>query len=363
MTSAVRALFVVAALAACKPTSTVAPTENEEEPDETLPEQGAIEEAATLMSRGYPDKALAVIEDALAKTPDEHELLYARGVALQGLGRGEEAVASWKECLQRSPEYFPALNGIGAVELDAGNLDGAIEALRGAIEAKPDFPDAHYNLGLALKAKGEFDGALAAFEQAKELAPGDADVHLMLAMVSLRRDDLAQARASVDVALDLRKDDPEVARVDAKVLTAEGRHAEAATVYGGVVAAIPEDAESRLQLARALVRADQAAQALPHLERLAKDLPDEAVVWSEWGGALLKLGSNDGPEGSLARIDHALELGPDLVSAKVRRIEALAALGRCKEATADHREVIKAAVKATPQADEALRACGGRRGK
>jgi predicted Zn-dependent protease len=197
--------------------------------------------------------------------------------------------------------------------------------------------------------------------RAKELNPGDADIYEMLATVHLRRGELAEARAAVDSARELRGDDPAVLRIEAKVLTAEGKHGEAAKVYEAVVAAAPEDAESRLQLARALVRSGRAAEASPLLAALAAELPEEAVVFSEWGGALIEQGMIDGPEGGLARVDRALELGPGLVSAKVRRIKALAALRRCKEAVSDHREVVASEPKAKTQADEALGRCAKKR--
>ncbi|MCA9660888.1 MAG: tetratricopeptide repeat protein, partial [Myxococcales bacterium] len=121
MDLSLRALLVVAALAACKSEPTTPPDDGGgEELDETLPERGPIEEAATLMARGQAEDALAVIDGALKQSPEDHELHYARGVALQALGRGPEAVEAWRATLERKPGFFPALNGIGAVELDAG---------------------------------------------------------------------------------------------------------------------------------------------------------------------------------------------------------------------------------------------------
>ena len=183
---------------------------------------------------------------------------------------------------------------------------------------------------------------------------------MMLALAHLKRGELKAARAAADAAKELRQGDAEALRVDAKVLTAEGDHAAAASAYATVVEATPEDAQSRLLLARELVRSGEAKAALPHLERLAQDLPEEAVVWSEWGGALIQLGTIDGPEGALARLDRALELRAELVSAQLWRVEALTALGRCKEAAVGHRELVAAKPAAKAQADEALGACGRR---
>src|SRR5690606_4082092 len=110
--------------------------------------------------------------------------------------------------------------------------------------------------------------------------------------------------------------------------------------YQKIVDVAPDDAESRLALARALVRADRAEEALPHLERLAKELPKEAVVWSELGGALAKLGRFKGDDGALARLDQALALQPTLPSAQIRKIAALAATSQCAPARAAHKALV-----------------------
>ncbi|HGG56184.1 MAG TPA: tetratricopeptide repeat protein [Nannocystis exedens] len=364
MNFALRALWIVVLAAACRTTETEPPESSEHDnaiEDESLPEPGPIEEAATLMARGEPEKALSVVDAALLESPEDHELHYARGVALQRLARPDEAVASWRSALERKSGFFPALNGIGAVELDRANYDAAIEALRGAIEAKPDFPDAHYNLGLALMNKGDLEASLVAFLRAKELNPGDADVHEMLATLQLKRGDHAAARVAADAVRELRKDDASALRIDAKVLSAEGKHSEAAAAYGAIVAATPEDAESRLLLARELVRSDRAEEALPHLSRLAADLPQEAVVWSDWGAALVNLGRIEGPKGALARLDTALRLKPGLVSARLRRVAALSAIGRCRSAVAAHRELLGSKPAAKEQAEKALGKCAKRR--
>ncbi|MCA9638150.1 MAG: tetratricopeptide repeat protein, partial [Myxococcales bacterium] len=207
------------------------------------------------------------------------------------------------------------------------------------------------------------DEAIAAHEAAMKLAPGDLDVHLSLGALYLKKGDLARAREHADAALRLGEGDPAAARLSAQVLVREGKHAEAAADYEAVVAAVPEDAEARLALARALIRAERPEAAIPHLERLAKERPDEAVIWSEWGGALTKLGKVDGPEGALARLDHALELKADLLSARVRRIAALTAGKRCKEARSAHAELVAAVADAREQADMALGSCAKGKGK
>jgi Flp pilus assembly protein TadD len=121
----------------------------------------------------------------------------------------------------------------------------------------------------------------------------------------------------------------------------------------------PDDDESRLGLARALIKQERAADALPHLEQLAARRADQAIVWSEWGAALAKLGKLDGEGGALAKLDRALQLKPELASAHVRKVGALAEAKQCKAA----KDALKAfqATKPKPealaQAQAAVKTC------
>src|SRR5690606_39229953 len=105
---------------------------------------------------------------------------------------------------------------------------------------------------------------------------------------------------------------------------------------------------------------ERADEALAHLADLAVRLPDQAIVWSEWGAALAKLGRIDGPDGALARLDRALALRPDLASAHIRKVGALADSKQCKAA----RDALKAFTAKSPrpealaQAKAALGPCG-----
>ncbi|MFY0530820.1 hypothetical protein [Nannocystis pusilla] len=78
------------------------------------------------------------------------------------------------------------------------------------------------------------------------------------------------------------------------------------------------------------------------------------------GAALAKLGRLDGPDGALAKLDKALSLKPELASAHIRKIGALAQAKQCKPA----KEALKAFTAKSPkpdalaQAKAALGSCG-----
>ncbi|MBL8969865.1 MAG: tetratricopeptide repeat protein, partial [Myxococcales bacterium] len=82
---------------ACKPTNqpdSKPPGEVADVDDDKLPERPPIERSGELMATGQHAEALAVLDEALRTTPDDPELLYARGIALEQLGKPQDAVAA-----------------------------------------------------------------------------------------------------------------------------------------------------------------------------------------------------------------------------------------------------------------------------
>ena len=355
-------LLAAAALLACTPkgpADSEKPGETAGGEDERLPDRPPIERSAELMAKGQHDAALVVIDEALVATPQDPELHYARGIVLEQLARPQDAIAAWQAAVKLRPDFYPAHNGIGAVQLDAGQAEAALVSFQAAITAKPDFPDAHYNLGRAHLVLGQADKARAALETANRLAPEDVDVLLVLTDLHRKAGRPGDALLTIKAAAQRAPDDPEVRRTHGHVLMEGDQFAAAEAEFAAALQKNPDDIDAKLGLARALIKQDRAEQALVPLADLATRVPDQAIVWSEWGAALAKLGRLDGPEGALVKLDRALQLKPDLASAHIRKIGALADGKQCKPA----REALKAFTARKPrpealaQAQTALARC------
>ena len=147
-----------------------------------------------------------------------------------------------------------------------------------------------------------------------------------------------QALATAKVAVQRAPEDPEIHRTLAHLLMEKDLHAKALAEFTAALQRKPDDVDAKLGLARALIKLDRPEEALVPLADLAARVPDQAIVWSEWGAALAKLGRLGGPEGAVSKLDRALQLKPDLASAHVRKIGALAGNKQCKPA----RDALKA---------------------
>jgi tetratricopeptide (TPR) repeat protein len=326
-----RAVLVVLAALACACPRPVTDDGNTKPPDDGgAPVAGdPVEEAARLIEKGDFPGAEAVVDKALEQHKDNHELWFAKGVVRQAQNDDAGAEQAWNKALELSPEFVPAIHGTGAIRLAKGDFDAAIDKFTQALRLDPDFADAHYNLGLALLGAKQRDKAIQAFERAAKLAPNDATVLVQLADMYVQTD-------RPDLAIPLCKHAQEVAPelagaylVDGNALVKKGDFEGAIGEYTLALKRDPDDLDARLGLARAQQRAGKLADAAKQLELLTGVVPDSNVVWAEWGSVLAKQGDL---AGAIAKFDKALAIDPKFEAGWVRKIGALAAAKRCKEA-------------------------------
>ncbi|MCR9163577.1 MAG: tetratricopeptide repeat protein [Nannocystaceae bacterium] len=310
------------------------PTTPPEEPGgaASLQPSDPVEAAAKKMAEGDAQGALAVLEAALAESPDDHELRFARGVALRKLGRVDEALEAWDATLAVEPDFFAALSAKGAVYVEREDWPAAIEALQAAAQAKADHADTHYNLALAILGQGGAE-AVPRAQQALQTAHGldaeDVDIALLLADMYIKQSRLQQAKPVLEAAAAQAPDDARVHAALGRLALKSGDGAAALAAFESALRTAPEDAGYQLGHAQALLRLDRSQEAEAELAALAERAPESAVVWLEWGTALAKQGKF---EPAIAKIDEAVRRGPHLVSAQVRRVGLLSDLGRCKDA-------------------------------
>ncbi|MBX3472025.1 MAG: protein kinase [Planctomycetes bacterium] len=325
--------------------------------------------AGSLAARSDP-AALDALDAALARWPEDPELLHLRAVVHLDRGAVRQAEADLERALSRR-------RMVGSVALSAwlAARRGALEEARAALAeaerlAQGDAGDPHAwtTLARARLALGDPQGARAAATRAIDLDPGSVGALQALAEALVALGDLVAARQAIDDALQLEPAhvqgllarariragqgelpaalaDLERARELAPALPAQrelraalllqgGRVDEAAQVARELLPASPGMARWVLaQLALQARRFDDAeAQARAGLEVPALGLELRGVLLATLAEAQLKLGR---PRDGLRTTERLLELRPDDPGALLQRASARALLGDVAAALAD----------------------------
>ncbi|HWU62606.1 MAG TPA: tetratricopeptide repeat protein [Ensifer sp.] len=207
-----------------------------------LTPQTTQDEARALYHRGLKEKAegrleraIELIDAALAAQPDFPEALCSGGYILQSTGHLDGALAFYGRAIELDPDYFDAFfnrgcihfaqkrldlaiadfsravalqpadagaqSNLGAALYRVGRLQEAASVLRLALKLDPSLVEAELNLGSALRRLGDEEAAGEAFMRAALLKPDCAEAYCGLGIVARGRGEFAQAMDYYDCAL------------------------------------------------------------------------------------------------------------------------------------------------------------------
>lgn len=199
-------------------------------------------------------------------SPEERERLASAWRAVQA-GDVKRAEKEYRRLLQQRPGLVPAETGLAYARLRAGDLEGAGARFEAVLARQADYVPALVGAGAVRAQRGDPAAALQVYQQAVALDPGASAVVARLAELKLQVTErrVGAARASL----------------------AAGRREEAIAEYRAALAAAPEVAGVRVELANVLAEGGDAAGAIA----LLRGDPTEDRA------ALLRLGEMLGARG------------------------------------------------------------------
>ena len=315
-----------------------------------------------LYNRGLNDEALAALERAIARQPDNPDAHYLMGFVLGDMGRHDEARQATKRAIQLNPTLSRAQTNL--------SLDQSPVARTGAVPPPSDRRTtaamsvadegalAHFNLGLAFRQKGYYAEALREYEIALERGEERALVQQAVAELHLLRKDVAAAIAAYDGLLEGQPESPKLWNERGVALHQDGRYSEAAESYrraigadpnyaiahnnlgvalyhaGDVPAAVdafrqsvdraPVFAQARLNLALLLFKGKRLQLSLEAYRRVLTDAPEHAVAWNGIGLVLTELREFEEARNAFAR---AVQIRPNYAEAHYNLSFTLSNLG------------------------------------
>lgn len=188
-----------------------------------------------------PDEALKLLRATKGAGPaEEVQIALAEAQLLREAGRIEEALKGLEVALAKSPEQSELLYESALLLEKKGKLDVMETRLRKLIRLHPEFPHGYNALGYSFAERGiNLVEAETLIRKAVELAPDDPFIQDSLGWVQFRKGDAEGARRTLRSALDKRAD-PEIAAHLGEVLWTLGEKDEARAVWAKALQAAPE---------------------------------------------------------------------------------------------------------------------------
>lgn len=173
---------------------------------------------------GY-DRAIAMLEKASLRWPDNTEILYFLALGYDDTARTPKALETLRTIVRKAPDNAEARMQLGVLSERTGDMAGAEEQFRWLLAKKPDNANVMNYLGYSLADRGlKLDEAELLILGAVSLEPGNGAYLDSLAWVKFKRGKLAEAAEAVKKALAAVNEDPVVWGHAGDILDAQGDH-------------------------------------------------------------------------------------------------------------------------------------------
>lgn len=223
---------------------------------------------------GENEKAEPILERAIRANPADNNVQMSLAHVLLNLGKSQEAIQSLNDYVSRNPKDQQAWYLLGKTYLQMSE-----DALGKVNQIDPNSFVAHEVAGEIDESMHNYDGALVEFKKAVELAPQQAGTHLRLGNVYWVMGKWESAQDEFRAELTIAPTDC-VARwkLANSILAANGSADDALTDLNKTIAGCPKIMQARVDRAKALIKLNRSAEALPDLLLAVKDSPDEPSI-------------------------------------------------------------------------------------
>lgn len=260
----------------------------------------ALDLASHLLWHEKPWDALVLALQAQQASPWKADVHFVAAHALAATGQCDEAAAA----ATRTARLIAAD--------DARRLPGAEQLLAERVRVCRT-PAAREAEAVYLKAKAaigerDFTSAATLLQQAIAKDPANASARALLGTVYTEMKQYAEAIKVLRLLSEIAPDDVHVWGLLGAALEASGAKNEAEEAFRRDVQVDPEDWRSRRALARFLMRAGRAAEAVPEFEKAAQRAPPLEPMFYETGEARLRAGD---AKNAVADLQSAVEISRD----------------------------------------------------
>ena len=166
--------------------------------------------------------AIAMLQDALKKNPDDLDLQFELGSAFERSGDVHSAEKAFLGILEKHPDHPATLNYLGYMWAEKGmNLDRAADMLGRAVKQEPRNGAYIDSLGWVYYQQGKLELAEKYLTDAAHLLPRDATVHEHLADVLAKRGEVHRALDLYREALSFEPDSKDELKLRLKIAELE----------------------------------------------------------------------------------------------------------------------------------------------
>ncbi|MBI5469478.1 MAG: tetratricopeptide repeat protein [Deltaproteobacteria bacterium] len=224
--------------------------------------------------KNYP-KAVEVYQKAIKIKEDYPEAWYNIGLVYMRQKEMEEAVSAFQTAIKYDPDNAHSWFNLGVACARLGQEDKAITAYRRALEISPNHKQAQLNLAVRYAKKDQYQDAIRLYRSVLEKDESYSAAWLNLGIAYYKTGEEAAAEEALGKAMALDPDDIKPRVYMARLMRDAKNYDKAVKLLEQVVDMDPKEAEWRLELADALMKAGRIDAANTELKKARLIQPDK----------------------------------------------------------------------------------------
>ena len=219
---------------------------------------------------GAPGQALAILSPALARHPDDPDLLTVRAAAERALNESNAALTDAERAVRLAPTNESAVATLAMLRKQGGHPERALALVSAAVGRAPGSVNLRKLLASLYVASGQLEPAEAQMAALVALRPRDLSLRLALANLYLKAGNPAAGRGTLTAAVKAFPDDDDAKLALANFVAASGSAAEGRRILAGFLAHQPDDENLRFGLAVLDERGGAAGEAMAAYQDLIR---------------------------------------------------------------------------------------------
>jgi tetratricopeptide (TPR) repeat protein len=242
------------------------------------PRRNYFKMGAAFYWAGYPEQALAYLEEVVRLTPGNDKALNAIGQIHLEAGRAQVARGYLERAVTVNARLGEAWNNLGGVESAIGNLAAALRNYESAAELLPRSSYPLVNAGGIAVRSGDTGAAEKLFLRAVQVDPKEADALNQLGQLAAQQRRYQEARDWFQKALTVRRDHSGAINNLGVLYMEMGQANDAIAAFEYGIRMAPQDELLYMNLGRTYVTLGDRAKARDVMLRLLEQKPGNAAA-------------------------------------------------------------------------------------
>ncbi len=240
------------------------------------------------------EEALWALEGMLASVPDNSDMHYLAGIALDGMERDSDALKHLVQVQPGSKFYNNAVIHSALLYHDMGKMNRAIEVVQKALIHEPDNADYYLYLGSFYEELERYDEALRVFQEGLRRDNQSARLHFRIGVVYDKMGSRQDSISAIKAVLKLTPNDAEALNYLGYTYADMGINLdEAETLIQTALQLKPDDGYITDSLGWVYFKRGQYTKALKWLNKAVQLVPDDPTILEHIGDVYMKMESRE----------------------------------------------------------------------